>query len=153
MRQPNLIVACEVRSQLPHAEPLQGQRSQCQAPGLGISGEMLKKPQVAQYSKHQLGDETAVALTQLRMIAEEQPQACVGGTSQPQHQLQRRDRRIEAAARQLAHGVRVTLSTIESKAVPSFSVARTRAGSRCWSTASHTSKARLSPSSSTFLTC
>ena len=83
-----------------------------------------------QHGKDQFGDKGAVVLAQLVMIAEEEPQRGIGRARHAEHHLQRGDRRIQAAARGLGHGLcaRLTLSTIESKTVPSFSVARMRTG-------------------------
>src|SRR5262245_50302414 len=100
---------------------------------------------MAQHRESELGHEGTVVLTQLRVVAEEQTQRDVSRAGQTEYHLQRGDRRFQPPAGELGtylyvphvwrsgsgHGVRLTLSTTESKAVPSFSVRRTRAGSRC----------------------
>jgi hypothetical protein len=95
-----------------------------------LADEVLQQAQVPQHGEDQFRDKGAVVLAQLVMVAEEGLQRYVGRARHTEHHLERGNRRIQAAARGLDHGLcaRSMLSTSESKAVPSFSVARMRTG-------------------------
>ena len=80
-----------------------------------LAAELLEQAQVAQHREDQLGDEGAIVLPELVMIAKEALQRGVGGTRQAEHHLQRSDRRVQAAARGLHHGLARGIDAVDQR--------------------------------------